>query len=105
MNSKLVFSTDRKSLDASNQKPSFKPSEGPVKIRLEKNGRGGKIVTVIFNLTFDAAAAKEHKQALQGKFGCGATMKEDRLELQGDFADRALAYFTDLGIKAKRAGG
>lgn len=106
MSGKLVFSTDAKQVpDKKKPTPGKAKVEGPLRVRLEKNGRGGKTVTVAFNLPFDSAELKTHKQALQGKLGCGATTKDNTIELQGDFAEKVIAYFTALGMPCKRSGG
>jgi translation initiation factor 1 len=78
---------------------------GPLKMRLEKNGRGGKAVTVLFNLPFGEAEAKKHMQAIQASAGVGGTQKDGTVELRGDVRDKAEAYFAKLGIKVVRAGG
>lgn len=80
-------------------------SGGPLKMRLETKGRGGKAVTVLFNLPFSEADAKTHMQTLQSQAGVGGTCKDGKIELRGDVRDKADAYFAKLGIKCVRAGG
>lgn len=79
--------------------------EGPLKMRLETKGRGGKAVTVLFNLPFNDQDAKKHMQAIQAAAGVGGTMKDGQIELRGDVRDKADAYFLKQGIKCVRAGG
>ena len=106
MSGKLVFSTNSKQVTDKNKPTKATPQvAGPLRVRLEKNGRGGKIVTVAFNLPFDQAELKTHKQALQASFGCGATIKDNTIELQGDFAEKVIAYFSSLSLSCKRSGG
>jgi translation initiation factor 1 len=85
----------------------YKPSAGPLKMRLETNGRGGKAVTVLFQLTFAEDEARRVMKELQSQLGCGATLKdrEGVIELQGDRRDRVEAYFKERGQKLVRAGG
>ncbi len=80
-------------------------TSGPLKMRLETKGRGGKAVTVLFNLPFNEADAKKHMQAIQAAAGVGGTMKDGTIELRGDVRDKADAYFAKVGIKCLRAGG
>lgn len=79
---------------------------GPLKMRLETKGRGGKAVTVLFNLTFDGEAeALRIMKELQGSLGCGGAFKNGTIELRGDVRDRVDQYFARLGMKVVRAGG
>lgn len=83
----------------------YSRGHGPAKMRLETGGRGGKAVTVLFNLPMDEVAARALMKEMQGKFGCGATLKESTIELRGDLRDRVDVFFTARGMKIIRAGG
>lgn len=106
MNNKLVYSTD-KNVDASTKKSSSNAplAAGPLKMRLESNGRGGKQVTVLFHLLFTEADAKMHQKALQSKLGVGGTYKDGKIEIRGDLREKIELYFAGLQIKVVRAGG
>src|SRR4029077_17620265 len=58
------------------------------KLRMEKNGRGGKTVTVVDNLPNNAAFLKELCQDLKRTCGTGGTVTDGAIELQGDLRDR-----------------
>lgn len=64
------------------------PEKITAKLRIEKKGRGGKVVTVIYDLPrnpdFLAKLAKE----LKAKCGSGGKAGEDLVEIQGDHRDR-----------------
>lgn len=82
------------------------PLEGQTaKVRLEKGGRGGKVVTVVFNLTGRPDRLKDLLRDLQKACGTGGTLRPDGLEIQGDHRDRIEAHLTSKGLKVKRAGG
>ncbi|MHB2018581.1 MAG: stress response translation initiation inhibitor YciH [Candidatus Xenobia bacterium] len=81
------------------------PVHKNAKIRLEKAGRHGKAVTVIFELGISEAERKELLKALKTECGTGGTAKEGTLEIQGDHRDRIEARLKALGYKVKRAGG
>jgi translation initiation factor 1 len=106
-NSKLVFSTNagRIKEDKNAGKKTSGPAQGPVKMRLEKNGRGGKQVTVLFNLPYTDDDARNLLKTLQGMLGTGGTYKDGAMEFRGDMRDRIEAYFTKSGLKIVRAGG
>ena len=74
-------------------------------MRLESKGRGGKFVTVVFNLSFGAADATKHLKTLQSKLGTGGTYKDDMIEFRGDVRSKVEDYFAALNIKIIRAGG
>ena len=53
-------------------------------LRIEKAGRGGKTVTVVFGLPKNAAFLKQLAGELKRACGTGGTALEDAVELQGD---------------------
>jgi len=64
------------------------PSRPIAKLRVEKTGRGGKTVTVVYGLPRNAAFLKELGQELKRACGTGGTTTDDGVELQGDLRDR-----------------
>jgi len=108
MKEKPVYSTDRKLATKPRQdspKAGFQQAEGPIKVRLEKKGRGGKTVTVLFNLPMPEAEAKKLMKELQTQLACGGSLKESTIELRGDLAERVIQLLKDKGQIALRAGG
>lgn len=89
----------------SDKKSAYQKSAGPAKMRLETKGRGGKAVTVLFNLPLEEAAAVTLMKDLQTSLGCGATIKDGAIEIRGDMRDRIEPHFARLGLKLVRAGG
>jgi translation initiation factor 1 len=85
---------------------SAKPSGPPgAKIRLERGGRGGKAVTVIFELSLPEAEQKTLLRDLQKACGTGGTLKNGTIEIQGDHRDKIEAALQAKGLRVKRAGG
>ena len=90
----LVFSTDGSHLQRCPRcgKPSctcaavqtILPAQTPLKIRLDKKGRGGKSVTLIEGLPHNPEYAAALLKKLKQRLGCGGTLKHSVLELQGD---------------------
>ncbi|SMF20349.1 translation initiation factor [Pseudobacteriovorax antillogorgiicola] len=106
MSGRLLYSTDGgSSKKPEKKKKSYEKSDGPTKMRLETKGRGGKSVTVLFNLPFDSGEAKKLMKEMQTLLGCGATFKEGRIEMRGDLRDKVEAHFQSKGLKIVRAGG
>lgn len=108
MNDKLVYSTATGSAKGQKDKKEngYQRGSGPMKMRLETNGRGGKAVTVLFNLSYASEEeARAVMQEMQSTLGCGATLKDAAIELRGDQRDRAEAWLAKRGVKIVRAGG
>ena len=88
--SDLVFSTDSsvsQGKKKSSNRPKYQAASGPCRVRLEKKGRGGKQVTVLYNLPFEKSEAKALMKRLQKQFACGATFKDGIICLSGDFSE------------------
>jgi translation initiation factor 1 len=71
------------------------------KLRIEKSGRSGKTVTVVYGLTQDAASLKELSQELKRACGTGGTATDDGVELQGDLRGRARELLEKKGFLVK----
>ncbi len=80
-------------------------SDGVVLVSRESKGRGGKTVTVLRGLALAPDALAALGKRLRQVCGTGGTAKEGELELQGDHAERVLAWLVREGRSARRAGG
>ena len=76
-----------------------------VRVGRETAGRRGKGVTTVSDLPLTGDALLELAATLKTKCGTGGTVKDGRIEIQGDHRDRLVAELEKLGYKAKRAGG
>ena len=77
------------------------PARPVAKLRMEKAGRGGKTVTVVFGLPNNAAFLKALSQELKRACGTGGTATGDGVELQGDLRERVRAYLLGKGFLVK----
>ncbi len=77
------------------------PVRPVAKLRMEKAGRGGKTVTVVFGLPNNAAFLKELSQDLKRACGTGGTATDDGVELQGDLRDRVREILRAKGFLVK----
>jgi translation initiation factor 1 len=68
---------------------------------MEKKGRGGKTVTVVYDLPRNEAFLKELAQELKRTCGTGGAVAEDTIELQGDLRDRVREYLVKKGWQVK----
>ena len=72
-----------------------------IKLRLEKSGRGGKAVTVLYDLPRNPDFLKELAIRLKKQLGTGGTAKETSVELQGDYRDRLRTMLPTMGYRVK----
>ncbi len=70
----------------------------PVKVRLVK--RGKSILTVILHLNMNQKELSELSSSIKKKLGCGGSVKEDTVEIQGDKVEEVITYLKEIGIKA-----
>lgn len=76
-----------------------------VRVGRETAGRRGKGVTTVFDLPLTVDQMTALATTLKQKCGTGGTVKDGRIEIQGDHRDRIAAELEKLGYKVKRAGG
>jgi predicted translation initiation factor SUI1 len=87
--------------------PSQVPAPKPLtaKVGRETSGRRGKGVTTVFDVPLDETALKELAATLKQRCGTGGTVKDGRIEIQGDQRERIIGELEKLGYKVKRVGG
>lgn len=86
-------------------RPEPKKKLATVKVGRETSGRRGKGVTTIYDVPLDEERLKELAAVLKQRCGTGGTVKDGRIEIQGDQRERIIAELENLGYKAKRVGG
>ena len=77
------------------------PDRVVAKLRLEKSGRGGKTVTVVYDLPRNAEFLKSLCADLKRTCGTGGTTTDDTVELQGDHRDRVRDVLRKQGYTVK----
>jgi protein-tyrosine phosphatase len=86
--------------------PPKKPHEkAVVRVGRETKGRRGKGVTVVSDLPLDESGVRELAARLKQHCGSGGTVKDGRIEIQGDHRERLIPELERLGYKVRRAGG
>lgn len=76
-----------------------------LKVGRETAGRRGKGVTTVFDLPFAEDGVRDLAALLKQRCGTGGTVKDGRIEIQGDQRERIVAELEKLGYKVKRVGG
>ena len=77
------------------------PDRIVAKLRMEKKGRGGKMVTVIDGLPPNEDFLKTLAQELKRACGTGGAVGDGAIELQGDLRDRVREFLTGRGYAVK----
>lgn len=77
------------------------PGRIVAKLRVEKKGRGGKTVTVVYDLPANAEFLKSLAQELKRACGAGGAVSGDTVEIQGDLRERIRAALLKKGWTVK----
>jgi translation initiation factor 1 len=104
----LIYSTDPDLLrqsESTEQEETLEPSRQDLRIMLDRKLKGGKQVTVIFNFVGNEEDLETLGKYLKSKCGCGGSVKEGEILLQGDFREKVKAELTKLGYRYKQQGG
>jgi translation initiation factor 1 len=81
-------------------------SRGRVDIIRETGNRGGKTVTVITGFVGIGLPEKEQlAKKMRAACGCGGTVKDGQIELQGDKREQVAKILADAGFRPVFAGG
>ncbi len=81
-------------------------NRGRVDILRETAGRGGKTVTVVTNFTGIGLPEKEQlAKKMRNACGAGGTVKDGRIEIQGDRREVVARILTEAGFRPVFAGG
>ena len=81
-------------------------NRGRVDIRRETGGRGGKTVTVADGFVGIGLPEKEQlAKKIRGACGCGGTVKDGAIVIQGDQRDTIARILAEAGFKPVFAGG
>lgn len=114
MDSTLVYSSETGRTISGGKSKTFKnnkqpsapmPADGTIRLRRETKGRGGGTVIVIAGIPLQGSQLKELAGILKKKCGCGGTIKDGLIEIQGDHRDLLLKELEARGYRVKLAGG
>jgi len=75
-----------------------------VRVGRETKGRRGKGVTIVSDVPLDDAGLRELAAQLKQRCGTGGTVKDGRIEIQGDQRDRLAVELERMGYRVKRVG-
>ena len=101
----LVYSTETGRIKPEEEKVQRPKGDGIVRIQKETKGRKGKGVSIVTGLDLDDAPLKLMAAELKKVCGCGGSVKDGNIEIQGDARDKLKAHLDKKGYKVKFAGG
>ena len=81
------------------------PVKGLARVGRGTKGRRGKGVTTVSGLSLGDSGLRELAARLKERCGTGGTVKDGRIEIQGDQRERVAAELERLGYTVKRTGG
>jgi translation initiation factor 1 len=102
---RLVYSTETGRIVQEEEKAPRPQGDGIVRIQRQTSGRKGKGVCLITGIDLDDDALNKLAAELKKKCGCGGSLKEGVIEIQGDKRDLLKALLEAKGMKVKLAGG
>jgi len=118
MDDEFVYSTEEGDLRKKNKGRKKKPSksgrsnrppgikeDGTVRVQRETKGRGGKTVSVVYGLPGSEGELKEWAARLKQQCGCGGSVKDGAVVIQGNKIDQLIRILQDAGFTVKQAGG
>jgi len=89
-NPDFKFQTSDESGDGAAQEETVPPSQQKLRLRMEKNGRGGKTVTVISGFRGPQSELEQLARSLKTFCGCGGSCKDGEIVIQGDMRPKLL---------------
>lgn len=93
-------------LSESSDKSSKKSQDYPIRIKLEKKGRGGKIVSIVSGLKVNPDHLEDIAKDLKSNCGTGGSSKNGEIIIQGDHRDKIIALLNKKGYSnVKKSGG
>jgi len=111
----LVYSTEHGRMCPVCSKPEDKCScagdnevaqgDGIVRVKRETKGRKGKGVSIVTGLPLTKPELKKMATELKARCGCGGTLKDGVIEIQGDKREMIVEILKKKGYQAKLAGG
>ena len=85
--------------------PDLPPEKQDLRVQATRAGRKGKTVTIITGFQSKPETLQAILKLLKGQCGCGGTVKDNEIEIQGEHKQKILEILKKQGYKAKISGG
>lgn len=100
----LVYSTETGRIKPEASSIERPKGDGIVRIHKETKGRKGKGVSIIKGLDLDDEPLKLLAAELKKSCGCGGSIKDGHIEIQGEMRDKIKQLLEKKGYTVKLAG-
>lgn len=101
----LVYSTEIGRITQEKENPKRAKGDGIIRIHRQTSGRKGKGVSIITGLDLDDKAIMSLASELKRRTGCGGSVKDGTIEIQGDMREILKNILEQKGFSVKLAGG
>lgn len=101
----LVYSTETGRIKPDTMVSERPKGDGIVRIHRQTSGRKGKGVCIITGTDLDDKALMSLASELKRRTGCGGSVKDGVIEIQGDNRDLLKQMLEQKGFNVKLAGG
>lgn len=101
----LVYSTETGRIKPGTVVAERPKGDGIVRIHRQTSGRKGKGVCIITGTDLDDKALMSLASELKRRTGCGGSVKDGVIEIQGDNRDLLKQMLEQKGFNVKLAGG
>jgi len=91
-NADFQFTTDEKE-----QHETLPKNEQRLRVAIEKNGRGGKVVTIVRGFVGTEDDMKSLGKFLKTKCGVGGSVKDEEIIIQGNLKDKVITLLKTDG--------
>lgn len=105
MSDNIVYSTETGRIEPEKESLIRPKGDGIVRIQRQTSGRKGKGVSVITGLDLDDNELNKLAAELKKKCGCGGSVKDGEIEIQGDKREFLKQLLESKGYKVKLSGG
>jgi translation initiation factor 1 len=83
--------------DSLEQNDTLPPQQQKLRLRIEKNGRGGKTVTIVSGFVGNEEDLKQLARLIKTRCGVGGSSKQGEIIIQGDFKSRIIEILKQEG--------
>ena len=100
----VVYSTDpgyQYKKDDADEHETLRPEKQQLRVRIEKNHRGGKTVTMVSGFIGKQDDLEALAKTLKTKCGAGGSAKDGEVLIQGEMKERVVKLLNEMGYKAK----
>lgn len=101
----LVYSTVQGRIKPTEAAIPRAKGDGIIRIQRQTSGRKGKGVCVLSGFDLDAHQLLTLAAELKKRCGCGGSVKDQSIEIQGDKRELLKSLLEDKGFNVKLAGG